>query len=180
MGTLDKMAQKDFVFHDYMCKDGIWNCPKHRGSGDSQELPVGTKITLLMPGYEGVYLCAGWEASCGWAVQSIVVVSPRVQFSEKKLLELYNLTRVKAYCGKRKFYQPDYDRDTSLVKVPDFRNTLLWDPEVITDEKGEASLSFYCSDINSEFVGRIEGMSETGKLGAGYFNFVVTNETVAP
>ncbi len=180
MGTLDNMAQHDFVFHDYVCRDGIWNCPKHRGSGDSYELPEGIKIRLLMSGYDGVFICDGWEPLCLFAWQNIVAISPRVQFSEKKLLELYNLTRVKAYCGKRKFYQPDYDRDNGLVKVPDFRNTLLWDPEVITDEKGEASLNFYCSDINSEFVGRIEGMSKSGKLGAGYFDFVVTNEKVAP
>jgi len=34
-------------------------------------------------------------------------------------------------------------------------------------------VSFFCSDINTEFVGRIEGVGGEGLLGAGYFKFTV-------
>ena len=46
------------------------------------------------------------------------------------------------------------------LSTPDARNTLLWQPSIDTDEKGEATISFYCSDINTEFIGVVEGTDE--------------------
>jgi hypothetical protein len=93
-------------------------------------------------------------------------------YTEDELLRINNFSRVKAYHGAREFYKPDYDQVNDEV-VPDFRNTLLWEPDVITDENGKATLTFFCSDINTDFVGRIEGVSGTGLLGAGNFKFSV-------
>jgi hypothetical protein len=64
--------------------------------------------------------------------------------------------------------------------VPDFRNTLLWEPSVFTDENGEATLSFFCSDINTVFVGRIEGVGGDGLLGTGFFKFTVRKLKLYP
>lgn len=44
-----------------------------------------------------------------------------------------NLWRTKGYYTSREFYQPD-EIDMQL-STPDARNTLLWAPSVITDEK---------------------------------------------
>ena len=104
----------------------------------------------------------------------------RNKYSEAELLKLNNLWRIKAYYGKREFYQPNYDQETGEVLVPDFRNTLLWEPSVFTNENGEATLSFFCSDINTDFVGRIEGVSDDGLLGAGTFKFTVRKEKFTP
>lgn len=60
-----------------------------------------------------------------------------------------------------------------LDAQPDFRNTLIWEPSLITDNKGEATLTFYCSDIYTDFIGRIEGVGGDGLLGSQYFNFTV-------
>jgi hypothetical protein len=57
--------------------------------------------------------------------------------------------------------------------LPDFRNTLLWEPSVITDDKGEATLTFFCSDIYTDFIGRIEGVGGDGLLDSQYFKFTV-------
>lgn len=93
------------------------------------------------------------------------------EYSEEELLKMNNLCRTKGYYASREFYQPDeIDIQTS---IPDARNTLLWAPSVITDEKGEASVSFYCSDINAEFIGIVEGTDGTGLLGNGKCEFRV-------
>jgi hypothetical protein len=57
--------------------------------------------------------------------------------------------------------------------LADVRNTLFWSPSVITDENGEASITFYCSDINTGFTGRIEGVGDAGLLGVSAFDFRV-------
>jgi hypothetical protein len=50
---------------------------------------------------------------------------------------------------------------------------LLWEPSVITDENGEATVTFYCSDINTGFTGHIEGVGDGGLLGLSSFDFRV-------
>jgi hypothetical protein len=57
--------------------------------------------------------------------------------------------------------------------LPDARNTLFWSPAVVTDENGEATVSFYCSDLNTTFTGRIEGTDGAGLLGLSNFDFRV-------
>ena len=99
------------------------------------------------------------------------VVYHAAEFTEEELLRMNNMWRVKGYYGKREFYQPD-EIDMQLP-VPDARNTLLWAPSVVTDEKGEATVSFYCSDINTGFIGVAEGVDGTGLLGTDQCEFRV-------
>ena len=60
-----------------------------------------------------------------------------------------------------------------MFGFPDYRNTLYWKPDLVTDEKGEAHIEFYCSDINDRFVGVIEGAGGTALLGRETFEFHV-------
>jgi hypothetical protein len=92
-------------------------------------------------------------------------------FTEEELLKKFRLARIKGYYEKREFYQPDYDKETD--PTPDYRNTLLWMPEVPTDKNGEAALHFFCSDINSSFMGTVEGVGSDGLLGKREFHFNV-------
>lgn len=95
-------------------------------------------------------------------------------YSEEEILRRNNLWRTEGYYAAREFYQPDeVDR---LLSTPDARNTLLWAPSVTTDEKGEATVSFYCSDINTVFVGVAEGTDGTGLLGTRKCEFRVVRE----
>ncbi len=94
-------------------------------------------------------------------IQEIVYSGPL--YSDEELLKMNNLWRTKGYYRKREFYQPD-ETDMQL-STPDARNTLLWAPSVITDEKGEAEVHFYCSDINTGFIGVVEGVDGNGLLG---------------
>lgn len=103
------------------------------------------------------------------AMKTVVYNGP--VYTEEELLRMNNLWRTKGYYGEREFYQPDeIDIQSSM---PDARNTLLWAPTVVTDEKGEATVSFYCSDINTGFISVIEGTDGTGLLGFGRCDFRV-------
>ena len=82
-----------------------------------------------------------------------------------------NLWKTKGYYAVREFYHPD-EIDMQL-STPDARNTLLWQPSVNTDKKGEATISFFCSDINTGFTGIVEGTNGLGLLGTGKCEFRV-------
>ena len=100
------------------------------------------------------------------------------KYTEEELLKMNNLSKVKAYYIHREFYQPNYDKTAFLETVPDFRNTLLWRPLVTTNEKGEATVEFFCSDLNTHFVGTIEGASGDGLLGNTGFDFFVRKKKI--
>jgi hypothetical protein len=160
MGTLDSLAKLHLSsdFSDYVCRFNVLNCPNHGPNEQGTTKPVEGK-RYFVPN--------------GASYSEIVYHSTNFALTEEDLLKEGNLSRVKAYYGKREFYQPNYDQDKEDSIVPDFRNTLLWEPSVLTDEKGEATLSFFCSDINTDFVGRIEGVSGQGLLGNANFKFTV-------
>ena len=92
-------------------------------------------------------------------------------YTEEELLRMNNLWRVKGYYGTREFYQPD-ELDMQSP-IPDARNVLLWKPDIVTDEKGEAEVEFFCSDINTSFVGVMEGTDGLGNLGTSQCEFRV-------
>lgn len=95
--------------------------------------------------------------------------------TEEEILKLNNISKLSGYYPQKEFYQPDYDKDPLQEdSLPDARNTLLWAPSVVTNEKGEASLTFFCSDINSAFIIQAEGLTRGGLLGVQKLEFIVT------
>jgi hypothetical protein len=174
MGKLDSLARFSQT-SDYVCIHNVLNCPNHVREG-GYTFPVIGERYLFYPNsnqlteivYDSAFL------------RSPSYHPPSITFTEKELLEMYNLSRVKAYYASREFYQPNYDKITEDYILPDFRNTLLWEPSVITNEKGEATLSFYCSDIYTDFTGRIEGVSNEGLMGTCHFNFTVRKLNQTP
>jgi hypothetical protein len=92
-------------------------------------------------------------------------------YTNEELLRMNNIQRTKGYYVKREFYNPDLsDIHSSL---PDARNTLLWSPSVMTDKEGNATLEFWTSDINTRFIGIVEGTDGNGLLGSGSFEMNV-------
>jgi hypothetical protein len=174
LGILDSLA----INADYVCPYGVLNCPRHppdepdpivsamNGYGEKKPIPG-----------KGYYVIYNYNTPAERVAK--ITYWPK-RYSEEDLLKINNLARVKAYYGLREFYKPDYDKETEDFRIPDYRNTLLWEPSVITDEKGEATLSFFCSDINTDFVGRIEGVGGEGLLGTGYFKFTVRKLKIEP
>ena len=61
-----------------------------------------------------------------------------------------------------RFYSPKYDSpESKRSKAKDNRITLYWNPAVKLDENGEATISFYTSDSDSQYRIEVEGRSSS-------------------
>lgn len=184
MGRLDSLAQVNLG--PWVCKHGWLEnykegythhhdpryCPCVVDDGEPRTAPViGKQYTIMKAEY---YTCGAKGGWCFKPLDRQTITYQGVLYTEEELLRMNNLWRTKGYYRKREFYQPD-EVDIQL-STPDARNTLLWQPSVITDEKGEAEVSFYCSDINTGFTGVVEGVDGAGLLGSGTCEFRVIRE----
>jgi len=181
MGHLDSLAQVNFG--PYVCEGGYLEnylpgythhhnpeycpCPMEPKKRD---IPIRGK-TYKICKYK-YYDCP--QGCCFSVENESTVVYEGPEYSEEELLRMNNLWQMKGYYTAREFYQPnEIDIQSSM---PDARNTLLWAPSVVTDEKGEAEISFYCSDINTGFIGLIEGVGASGLLGTTKCEFRVIRQ----
>lgn len=81
--------------------------------------------------------------------------------------------------GKKEFYAPMYDTPDQLKsRTPDFRNLLHWSPQVMTDEQGKKSLSFYSSDQPGTYKVVVQGLTANGSAGSKTFTFEVKKSTL--
>lgn len=180
MGRLDSLAQMNLAC-GWVCE-----CQKHPPylndylSGYTHHIYHTALYNgkRLLPVNGKTYLLIKYTSKAGgvYVEDQKEIVYSGSMFSEEELLRMNNIYRTKGYYATREFYQPDkIDIQSS---IPDARNTLLWAPSIVTDEKGEATFSFYCSDINTGFIGLVEGVDGVGLLGTTKCNFrVIRNMT---
>ena len=73
----------------------------------------------------------------------------------------------KAYQGlqsPREFYSPDYGIPMELLKrIPDYRNTLYWNPEIRPDSDGNIEMEFYTSDDTGSYQIDLNGITKNGQ-----------------
>lgn len=162
IGSLDSLAKYQ---NNTDRAHGSWlNCP----AGDGDELPIEGKTYIVWTGPNP-------PSSHPFAFNStntkrIVYRYPK--YTEEELMKMFGIARTKGYYPEKVFYEPDYQMEQN--SSPDFRNTLLWEPNIITDENGEATIEFYTSDINSNFLGIIEGIGIDGSFGKTVFQLRVS------
>lgn len=76
--------------------------------------------------------------------------------------------------NKNEFYSPDYSLNSLKNNhLPDFRNTLYWNPDMHTDKTGKADIEFYSSDESSEYTITIEGITSYGKTGTATMPLII-------
>ncbi|GAB3418457.1 hypothetical protein [Niabella aquatica] len=63
----------------------------------------------------------------------------------KKIPGMYLLKPDVPFVGRR-FYSPRYSSPEEETVFPDLRQTVYWNPDVVTDQNGEARVSFYTSE----------------------------------
>jgi hypothetical protein len=64
-----------------------------------------------------------------------------------------------------RFRSPDYSNHREeLARIPDFRNTLYWNPSLKRDNEGKISAEFWSSDLEGRYVIDIEGYGADGTL----------------
>lgn len=72
-----------------------------------------------------------------------------------------------AFYQEVKFNSPDYSNETlKNSPLPDYRNTLYWNPDLQTKNNGVVGFEFYTSDETSDYTIFVEGISQDGKTGA--------------
>ncbi|PWG78498.1 hypothetical protein [Pararcticibacter amylolyticus] len=70
------------------------------------------------------------------------------------------------------FYSPKYTPE-SIPDGTDIRPTVYWDPNIITDKQGEATICFFTSDNPGVYSVIMEGTDLAGAIGAGRTRIVV-------
>jgi hypothetical protein len=69
---------------------------------------------------------------------------------------------------------PDYSTDTlKKSRIPDLRNTLYWNPAVMTDSEGNAEVEFWTSDETGEYIVIAEGFTRDGRSCRSVSSFTV-------
>jgi hypothetical protein len=72
------------------------------------------------------------------------------------------------------FYSPDYSNDsTKESRIPDFRNTLYWNPSLQTMKDGKTEIGFFTSDETAEYTIVVEGITPDGKTGFATASLIV-------
>ncbi len=66
----------------------------------------------------------------------------------------------------QQFYRPRYTiKNNTTAMGTDLRSTIHWEPNVITDRDGKATVSFYSADKPADYTATIEGTDLNGNLG---------------
>ena len=93
------------------------------------------------------------------------------KYTAAALLQKFKMAVTKGFYQHSPFYSPDYEKEDR--QLSDTRNVLYWNPLIITDQNGEATIQFYTSDIKAAFIGRVAGVSLNGAVGSAQFSFPV-------
>lgn len=75
-----------------------------------------------------------------------------------------NFFDFRAYQQTEERVFPDYSTGSSDRHIPDFRNTLYWDPQVTGNPGETLTLEFYTSDRSGEYTVLVRGISSSGNL----------------
>lgn len=128
---------KSRTCNDYICMYNILNCKNH---------PTG-----------GTALVAG-QTYTGPGGQQFVYECPNNIYQDPAEI----IFKLKGRYYTKKFYVADYSAFSP--PEPETLSTIMWQPQVITDEKGETTISFYTNDIAGIFSCIIEGVSDKGPI----------------
>ncbi|RYF25881.1 MAG: hypothetical protein EOO42_02830 [Flavobacteriales bacterium] len=82
-------------------------------------------------------------------------------------------TKNRGFTAAKQFYSPDYDNPKTNLQLNDLRSTIYWNPNVITNDKGQASLSFFNASTPGIYKVIVEGMDAFGTMGRKVFTYQV-------
>lgn len=169
LGSLDSLVKLSANF-DYVGDCGVLNCP----ASSSGSKPIEGKIYARYIGKRTIV-----SHPYNFTADEMKTEPYHYpKYTDEELLEKFNLSRIKAYHQFKEFYQPNYDINPNEKAIEDFRNTLVWNPEVITNENGEAKITFFTSDIVSKFFVDLEGLNASGLIGNKKSEFFVTSSVL--
>lgn len=77
-------------------------------------------------------------------------------------------TVIEGYQPPGRFFEIDYATLTTTIEKDD-RQTLYWNPYLVTDEKGDMTFSFYSNDTAGPVVVEVRGLTVDGEIIKGTF-----------
>ena len=81
------------------------------------------------------------------------------------------------FTAVREFYVPKYQEPSEIDwSMPDARSLLHWTPNLSTDQKGQAELTYFNSDLTGSMVILCEGITSSGKVGYSELFYTVDNQ----
>ena len=166
-----------------------------RGGGEGRMLvlldgqPI-TDISGINPSsLAGVQIVAGGAVSSGLGVPfeglimdkkegdpafGIVFLTTEFRRTKYNTNPPSGLGRVKSgYSLTKEFYSPNYEAEDKDKPMADLRSTIYWSPNLITDEKGNASMKFFTADEPGKYLVTLEGVALSGQLVRKTYSFVV-------
>ncbi|VAW23004.1 hypothetical protein MNBD_BACTEROID01-2230 [hydrothermal vent metagenome] len=63
-----------------------------------------------------------------------------------------------------RYTAPDYSKIEPQTRIPDLRYLICWKPDVKLNDKGEATVEFYTSDVEGEFIVKVVALSNDGEI----------------
>jgi hypothetical protein len=81
--------------------------------------------------------------------------------------------KVTGFYQARVFYAPKYDIPTADPGKPDLRATIHWEPNIVTDDKGNATISFFNADKTTTIEALTEGIAGIGVPVSAKTSYVV-------
>ncbi len=82
---------------------------------------------------------------------------------------------IQGFSPVKEFYVPKYDTlEVSDWNIPDIRPVVYWNPNIVTDHEGKATVEYYNGDNTGEMLVILEAITSDGKIGYKQFPYTVT------
>jgi hypothetical protein len=93
------------------------------------------------------------------------VITKSADFSDVSLPDYMIRLPYRVVEPVRSFVSPVYSsNDMKNSTIPDFRNTLFWNPSVKPGKEGYVKIEFWTSDVVSDYIINVQGITAEGKL----------------
>jgi len=110
-----------------------------------------------------------------WSENGIILVQTKIRDNWRNVRRNIRSVTFSGLNPQMKLHSPDHSKDSDQAKrIPDLRATLYWNPSAVTDENGEALVSFYAPDNTGVFYFDVKGITEEGIPFSLKKQFIVT------
>jgi len=108
----------------------------------------------------------------GGGVISVFTLDAEISGAEIASIPGTIVEKIKGYEQFRSFYNPVYDKNNVNSVIPDYRQTIYWNPAIFINGTDQ-SVSFFTCDNLSNYKVLIEGITNSGKICLAETAFVV-------
>lgn len=146
--------------------DGIYVEPDFLETLNSRD--VGSIEVLKNIAYTGIY---GARGAMGVIVVNMKTGAEAGDYS--KYFPGVATATTKGYYQARSFYSPQYSDPKTNAALADLRSTIYWNPSVVADKNGKASIDFFNAGSKGNYRVVVEGIDSDGHIGRHVYHYKV-------